>query len=119
MNNEDVDKSIVNTIGKNIKNIRKTKKIKFSDLSKNCGCSINYIGEIERGKKNITIDTVFKLSRALSISPVSLFINTGNDKNNLVILEILEKLLTSDEKTIEFVNKVMIAALDFTDKNII
>ncbi|WP_050635957.1 helix-turn-helix domain-containing protein [Candidatus Stoquefichus sp. SB1] len=54
-------------MGKSIRIIRKSKKLKQEDLAKLCGVNQNYISDIENGKRNITMLKIFDIAEALNI----------------------------------------------------
>ncbi|MFA1570856.1 helix-turn-helix domain-containing protein [Vibrio tasmaniensis 1F-187] len=47
---------------------RKKKGLLQKELSVLCGFSLNYVGMLERGEKNITLEKVFVLSEKLECS---------------------------------------------------
>ena len=53
------------------------KRLKFLRLDKELAeildMSPNFIGMIERGERNTTVENVFKIARALNIKPSNLF----------------------------------------------
>ena len=55
-------------LGQNLKKIRTQKKMSQGDIARNLGVDRGYIINIENGKKNPTLATVDKLSKALGVS---------------------------------------------------
>lgn len=53
-------------VGKSIRIIRKSKKLKQEDLAEICGVNQNYISDIENGKRNITMLKLFDIAEALN-----------------------------------------------------
>ena len=53
--------------------IRKSKKISQIRLAEMTDMNFNYIGQIERGQANVTINTVIKIADALDIEIKELF----------------------------------------------
>lgn len=47
---------------------RKKKGLLQKELSELCGFSLNYIGVLERGEKNITLEKVFTIAEKLGCS---------------------------------------------------
>lgn len=52
-------------IGKNIRKIRKEKKISQEELSFRANLYLSYIGKLERGEVNVSIETLEKIASAL------------------------------------------------------
>ncbi|MFV8829519.1 helix-turn-helix domain-containing protein [Alkalihalobacterium sp. APHAB7] len=52
-----------------IKLIRETNRMTQQKLAEEAGLSIRYIIDIEGGKRNVTIDVLYNLARALNTSP--------------------------------------------------
>jgi transcriptional regulator with XRE-family HTH domain len=61
--------------GERIRDLRKQKSISQEDLAFKAGVHRTYIGMIERGKKNITLENINKLAIALDISIADLLQN--------------------------------------------
>ena len=60
-------------IGANLREIRKKKKMSQVILAEEAGLNRTYIGEIERGEKNMSLNTALKLTKALNIEITDLF----------------------------------------------
>ncbi len=56
------------TIGNQIRIHRKSRGISQKELGRRAGLHPTYIGQIERGEKNITVISLNKISNALDIS---------------------------------------------------
>lgn len=65
-------KDIKKTVGRNIRKYRKLKKMTQCDIAYIIECRQNYISDIEMGKRNITIDTVQAIAKALNVDVVDL-----------------------------------------------
>lgn len=59
--------------GKRLKSIRLDKNLTQLELAEILDMSPNFIGMIERGERNTTVENVFKIARALEIKPYNLF----------------------------------------------
>ena len=59
--------------GKRLKQLRKTANLSQEDLGKKATIHRTYIGSIERGEQNISIDNIAKLAKALRATPKDLF----------------------------------------------
>ncbi|KJD40537.1 hypothetical protein QD46_07775 [Paenibacillus polymyxa] len=81
----------INTfVGERIKSIRKAKGLTQAVLGEQVELPQSYIGGIEKGERNISLDTLQKLLSALHISPSELFREYDNKDANLK--EIIESL---------------------------
>ena len=59
--------------GKRLKTLRLDKELTQLELAEILDMSPNFIGMIERGERNTTVENVFKIARALNIKPSNLF----------------------------------------------
>lgn len=65
--------SLVKLVGSNIKEIRKLKKLTQEELAEKCGLQTSYLAGVERGDRNITIQTLEKITEGLEETPSSIF----------------------------------------------
>jgi len=56
-------------IGLNIKYFRGRQNMTQEDLSEKIELASRYISDIERGKRNITLKTLYKIAQALNVEP--------------------------------------------------
>jgi transcriptional regulator with XRE-family HTH domain len=59
-------------IGCSIRSKRKEKNITQESLSLQCGIDRSYMGRIERGEVNMTIDMLYKIANTLEVDPKEL-----------------------------------------------
>lgn len=64
---------LVKLVGSNIKEIRKLKKLTQEELAEKCGLQTSYLAGVERGDRNITIQTLEKITVGLEEAPRSIF----------------------------------------------
>lgn len=57
---------------RNLRTIRKTRAISQERLAELAGLHRTYVSSVERGERNISIDNIERLARALSITPPDL-----------------------------------------------
>lgn len=62
-------------IGQRIRNYRLQIKLSQEELAERCGLHPTYIGQVERGEKNATIESIGKISSGLGIPLSRLFEN--------------------------------------------
>ncbi|MFC3746793.1 helix-turn-helix domain-containing protein [Paenibacillus sp. GCM10012306] len=64
----------IESIGENIRISRLKNGLSQEQLALNAGVNTSYIGQIKRGKKNPTIKTLDKISKALGIALIDLLL---------------------------------------------
>jgi transcriptional regulator with XRE-family HTH domain len=62
-------------VSKNIRRCRKRIGLSQEALADNCGLHRTYIGAIERGERNITVNTLARVAEALGCSVIDLLSN--------------------------------------------
>ncbi|MEK3761337.1 helix-turn-helix domain-containing protein [Paenibacillus sp. FSL P4-0338] len=60
-------------VGSKIRDYRKTKGLSQDQLGEICGFHFSYIGGVERGERNISIENISKIANALDVEPKMLF----------------------------------------------
>jgi transcriptional regulator with XRE-family HTH domain len=60
-------------LGERLRDLRKLRGLSQEDLAEQARISGKYLGEIDRGKANLTIDILEKLSTALRVGMMDLF----------------------------------------------
>lgn len=72
-------------IGRRLRNYRTQQKLSQEELAERCGLHPTYIGQVERGEKNATIESISKIASGLTIPLSTLFENiedyTSDDSN--------------------------------------
>ena len=66
-------KSIRKSLGNRIRQLRHEKKISQEELADKCSLHRTYIGGIERGERNPSLDNLGKISKALEVELFELF----------------------------------------------
>ena len=66
-------------IGQRIRNYRTQQKLSQEKLAELSLCHPTYIGQLERGEKNATLESIQKISRALGVPLSRLFEKYGED----------------------------------------
>jgi len=65
-------KSIFEKLGKKIREERVAMGLSQEDLASAAGLHRTYIGSVERGERNVSLQNIVAIARALSISPSTL-----------------------------------------------
>ena len=64
---------IAKAVGQRIRNYRTKKGLSQEKLAELSGCHPTYIGQLERGEKNATLESIERITAALGISLSKLF----------------------------------------------
>jgi transcriptional regulator with XRE-family HTH domain len=59
-------------LGEHIRKLRLQKGLSQEALAEGADIHRNFLSEIERGKKGMSLETLFRLSRALDVTPQSI-----------------------------------------------
>ena len=101
---------ITKNIGNRIRSYRTQLGYSQERLAEISGCHPTYIGQVERGEKNPTLESVEKIASALEISLSKLFENLGSDDSNErnIPLECYEFMLTKSKTEQEQIYKIIL-----------
>ena len=64
---------LAKAVGQRIRNYRTELELSQEKLAELSGCHPTYIGQLERGEKNATLESIEKISSALGVSLSTLF----------------------------------------------
>ena len=73
---------IAKAVGQRIRNYRTKKGLSQEKLAELSGCHPTYIGQLERGEKNATLESIERITAALGISLSKLFEKLGDQADN-------------------------------------
>jgi len=65
--------SLVNRLGERIRLLRRERNLSQEQLGELAGLHTNYIGQVERGEKNVTVESLEKIAAGLRVSMEELF----------------------------------------------
>ncbi len=101
---------IAKVLGQRIRNYRTAKGLSQEKLAELSGCHPTYIGQIERGEKNATIESIEKISAALNISLSKLFEKLGAQENGMrnIPLECYEFLSAKTKEEQEHIYRILL-----------
>ena len=101
---------IAKHIGNRIRNYRMQLGYSQERLAEISGCHPTDIGQVERGEKNPTLESIEKIASALRISMSKLFENLDVDDNNErnIPLECYEFMLTKSKAEQEQIYKIIL-----------
>ena len=101
---------IAKLTGERIRSHRKEQKISQEELAFRSNLHPTYIGQVERGEKNATLESVEKITCALNISFETLFKGIqfeSEDKEALIIEDIHSLLENSNHEELKFLHQVI------------
>ena len=101
---------IAKVLGQRIRNYRTAKGLSQEKLAELSGCHPTYIGQLERGEKNATIESIEKISVALKVSLSELFEKLGAQANGgrSIPLECYEFLSAKTKEEQEHLYRVLL-----------
>ncbi len=101
---------IAKVLGQRIRNYRTSKGLSQEKLAELSGCHPTYIGQIERGEKNATVESVEKISSALNVSLSKLFEKLGAQENGVrnIPLECYEFLSAKTKEEQEHIYRILL-----------
>ena len=102
--------NITKAVGQRIRNYRTKKGLSQEKLAELSGCHPTYIGQLERGEKNATIESIERITSALDISLSKLFEKLGgqDDFGNDIPLACYELLSAKSKGEQEQLYKILL-----------
>ena len=96
-------------LGKKIRQLRKKARLTQKELGIKADMEYQYLGAIERGEKNPSLDFIEKIANGLELKPYQLFMFEEEQKINKKIIadEILEFIGECDIKTSELIRDII------------
>lgn len=88
---------IAKIIGQRIRNYRTQKGLSQEKLAELAGCHPTYIGQLERGEKNATLESVEKIAAAMDISLSELFVKLGKSGGNNIAAKCYDLVASKNE----------------------
>ena len=88
---------IAKIIGQRIRNYRTQKGLSQEKLAELAGCHPTYIGQLERGEKNATLESVEKIASAMDISLAELFDKLGKSGSNNIAAKCYDLVASKNE----------------------
>ena len=73
---------IAKAVGQRIRNYRTQKGLSQEKLAELAGCHPTYIGQLERGEKNATLESIERITVALGITLSKLFEKLGGQEDD-------------------------------------
>ena len=113
------NKEILKLVGARIRVLRKERGLSQESLGEKGGFHFSYIGQIERGEKNVALLNLAKIADALDVNVSQLFsyVNEGSEltESDVEVKEIIMMLRKSNPKEIRLVRNVIREIVDGED----
>ncbi len=109
---------IAKALGGRIRNHRTSRGLSQEKLAELSGCHPTYIGQLERGEKNATVESIAKIAAALNISLSSLLEKLGaEDKSERnVPLECYELISAKPKEEQEQIFRILLEIEKYKNK---
>lgn len=70
-----MDKIILIKFGERVRNLRKLSNISIEELAFRCDLNRNYLSDVERGRRNLSLLAINKIAKGLDVPVDALFID--------------------------------------------
>lgn len=104
--------NLTKRVGMNIRAIRKAQKLTIDELAEMCDFQAPYLSDVERGERNITLQTLTKILDALQVDAANVLIpearaqpDSPNSRNEILSL-LINTLEDKDEDDIRMLLNV-------------
>lgn len=99
---------ITKAVGQRIRNYRLQAGLSQEKVAELSGCHPTYIGQVERGEKNATLESVARISNALNIPLAKLFDKIEGNSQNDIPSKCYEFLLSKSKAEQEQLYKIIL-----------
>lgn len=100
---------IAKIIGQRIRNYRTENGLSQEKLAEMSGCHPTYIGQVERGEKNATLESIAKISSAMNVPLSKLFEKIGEDVGESIPLKCYELIASKSKAEQEKLYQILTA----------
>jgi Predicted transcription factor, homolog of eukaryotic MBF1 len=104
---------LVKKVGERIRRLRKERGLSQEELAERSGLHTNYVGQVERGEKNLTLETLEKIVSGLDISLEQLFRYLSPMESKDALAEIIGLLSERSADDHEMALKVLRMVFDW------
>lgn len=95
--------NLAKRVGMNIRAIRKSQNLTIDELAEKCDFQSPYLSDVERGERNITLQTLNKILDALNVDPGKVLI--PNNKGEIEVTTVRKELIQLILNTLEDKNE--------------
>lgn len=99
---------IAKIIGQRVRNYRTEKGLSQEKLAEMSGCHPTYIGQVERGEKNATLESIEKITSAMGVSLSKLFEKMGEDNSDSIPMKCYELVASKSKAEQEHLYKMLV-----------
>lgn len=99
---------LTRVIGQRVRNYRTEKGLSQEKLAELSGCHPTYIGQVERGEKNATLESIEKIASAMGVSLSKLFEKIGEDSTDSFPMKCYELVATKSKSEQEHLYKMLL-----------
>lgn len=99
---------LIKNVGERIRTIRKIRGFTQESLAEKTGLQNTYISDVERGDRNISLETLEKIIEALEVNAVDLFQFPKENEHKVELIKTLEIVLSNkSSKEVEAIYKIV------------
>ena len=95
-------------IGQRVRNYRTERGLSQERLAEMSGCHPTYIGQVERGEKNATLESIDKIASAMSIPLSRLFEKIGEGSSDSIPLKCYELVASKSKAEQEHLYRMLV-----------
>ncbi len=99
---------IAKIIGQRIRNYRTEKGLSQEKLAELSGCHPTYIGQVERGEKNATLESIEKIASAMGVPLSKLFEKMGEDNSDSIPMKCYGLVASKSKAEQEHLYKMLV-----------
>ena len=105
------DREVLKLVGARIRTLRKERGYSQESLGEKGGFHFSYIGQIERGEKNVSLVNLAKIAESLDVNLIQLFAYVDEEyqftESEIIIQEIVAMLREANPDSIHLAKNVI------------
>lgn len=101
-------REVAKIIGQRVRNYRTEKGLSQEKLAEISSCHPTYIGQVERGEKNATLEIIDRIASALNIPLSRLFEKIGEDSYDSMPLKCYELVASKSKAEQEQLYRILV-----------
>ena len=104
-------------VGKRIRAYRNLQGLTQEDLAERAGLHDTYIGQVERGEKNLTIKSLGKIASALGVAASDLLAHTDESRVDSIPQKIYSLVISRPLQEQEMIEGILYQLISFKDRS--